>query len=401
MSGIEEQLSRTLGHAAERAPRLAAPAAERLETGYRQRRHRSQALLAAAAVVVLAGGVVVGLQAVGGGKAPPAAGPSEVPSAVISAAATTAEPIEKLWPQAVWKMPVKDSQGRELHPVSLTDDGRLLVDAWRKGEQPEALYLYDLAGGDLQKITEIPSSKKAEVAANLSMGEGVVAWWTSTKTSVRFWAAPLTGGEARQVAEHKTTDDVIDSLAVAKGAIVFSVMKGGVFSVPLDGGQVTPIDRGTGLHLLSWPWAGSPGTWSPKDGAPFTHLANLETGQTSDAAPARRGEKLLACGVRSCLSTTGGGARAFTRPRDGSEQQEVPTGFQIPEPPGQSRFYVRTLRSDAPGLGLYDLKTGTLADLGIRNEASQGEVPVADRAGRMMTYRIESGRYVIDLSRIP
>ncbi|MFI7708983.1 hypothetical protein [Nonomuraea sp. NPDC049480] len=51
--------------------------------------------------------------------------------------------------------------------------------------------------------------------------------------------------------------------------------------------------------------------------------------------------------------------------RDGSEQQEVPTGFQIPEPPGQSRFYVRTLRNDAPGLGLYDLKTGTPADLGI------------------------------------
>ncbi|HUR03892.1 MAG TPA: hypothetical protein VM347_15210 [Nonomuraea sp.] len=400
MSGIEERLSRTLGHAAERAPRLAAPAADRLETGYRQRRHRSQALLAAAAVVVLAGGVVVGLQAVGDGKAAPAIGPSEVPSAMISTA-TTAEPIEKLWPQAVWKMPVKDSQGRELHPVALTDDGTLLVKAWRKVEQPEVLYLYDLAGGDLRKITDIPASKKAEVAANFSMGDGVVAWWTWTKTSVRIWAAPLTGGEARQVAEHKISGDMIDSLAVAKGAIVFSVMKGGVFSVPVEGGQVTPIDRGTGLHLLSWPWAGSPGTWSPKDGAPFTHLVNLETGQTSDAAPARQGEKLLACGVRSCLSTTDGGVRAFTRPRDGSEQQEVPTGFQIPEPPSQSRFYVRTLRSNAPGLGLYDLKTGTLADLGIRNEASRGEVPVADRAGRMMTYLIKSGRYVIDLSRIP
>ncbi|MBT2231045.1 hypothetical protein [Nonomuraea sp. NEAU-A123] len=400
MSGIEERLSRTLGHAAERAPRLAAPAAERLETGYRQRRHRSQALLAAAAVVVLAGGVAVGLQTVGDGKALPAVGPSEVPSAMISAA-TTAKPIEKLWPQAVWKMPVNDSQGRELHPVALTDDGTLLVKAWREVEEPEALYLYDLAGGDLRKIADIPTSKKAGVASNFSMGEGVVAWWTSTKTSVRLWTAPLTGGEPRQVAEHKTRDNLIDSLAVAKGTIVFSVMKGGVFSVPLDGGQVTPIDRGTDLHLLSWPWAGSPGSWSPKDGAPFTHLVNLETGQTSDAAPARRGEKLLACGVRSCLSTMGNGSRAFTRARDGSEQQEVPTGYQIPEPPGQSRFYVRNLRSDAPGLGLYDLKTGTLADLGIGDEASQGEVPVADRAGRMMTYRTERGRYVIDLSRIP
>lgn len=125
------------------------------------------------------------------------------------------------------------------------------------------------------------------------------------------------------------------------------------------------------------------------------------TGQTSDAAPARQGEQLLSCGVQSCIATTAGGARAFTRLRDGSEQQEVPTGFQIPEPPGQSRFYVRTLRNDAPGLGLYDLKTGTPADLGIGDEAAQGQVPVADRAGRMMTYRVGNSRYVIDLSRIP
>ncbi|MEU7743943.1 hypothetical protein [Nonomuraea sp. NPDC049158] len=400
MKDIEERLSRTLGHAAERAPRMTAPAGERLETSYRRRRQRSQALLAAAAVAVVAGGMVVGLRAVGGGQAQTAVGPSGAPSAAISAA--TAELVEKVWPQAVWKMPVKDSAGKELHPIALTDDGTLLVEARGKVEQPETLYLYDLAGGDLRKITDVRAPKKAEgIAANFSMGEGVVAWWTSTKTSVRLWAAPLTGGAARQVAERRTGGDMIDSLAVANGAIVFSMQKGGVFSVPVHGGQVTPIDRGTELHLLSWPWAGSPGTWSPKDGAPFTHLVNLETGQTSDAAPARQGEQLLACGVQSCIATTSGGAKAFTRPRDGSKQQEVPTGFQIPEPPSQSRFYVRTLTSDSPGLGLYDLKSGTLADLGIRNEAAQGEVPVADRAGRMMTYRTVNGRYVIDLSRIP
>ncbi|MDP9864309.1 MULTISPECIES: hypothetical protein [Streptosporangium] len=399
MTGIEDRLSRTLEHVADRAPRLAPSAAERLETGHRRRRHRSQALLAAAAVVVVAGGAVVGLQRAGDGRALPAVGPSEAPSVAISVAA---RPVEKVWPQAVWKIPVKDPEGRELRPVALTDDGMLLIKAWRKVEQPEVLYLYNLAGRDLRKIADVRRPRKAAGGvAGFSMGEGVVAWWTSTKTSVRLWAVPLTGGEVRQVAEHKTGGDVIDSLAVAEGAIVFSVLKGGVFSVPLDGGQVTPVDRGTGLHLLSWPWAGSPGTWSPQDGAPFTHLVNLETGQAGDAAPAGQGTQLLACGVQSCLATTSGGARAFTRLRDGSDQQEVPTGFQIPEPPSQSRFYVRTLGGEAPGLGLYDLKTGTLADLGIRDEAARGEVPVADRAGRMMTYLTASGRYVIDLSRIP
>lgn len=400
MSGIEERLSRTLGSAAEHAPKLAAPAAERLEAGYRRRRHRSQALLAAAAVVVIAGGVAVGLRT-GEASVQPAVAPSAAPSAMIDA--TTAEPVEKLWPQAVWKVPVKDSSGRELHPIALTGDETLLVSATGENGRPEALHLYDLAGRNLRKIADLRAPKKGEgPALGYSVGEGMVAWWTPAKTSVRLWSVPLTGGEPTLVAEHRAGGAMLGNLSVAKGAIVFSLTKGGVFSVPVSGGRVTPIDRGTGLHLLSWPWAGSPGTWSPQDGAPFTRLVNLETGQASDAAPARQGERLLACGVRSCIVTTSDG-RAFTQLRDGSQRQEVPTGFQIPEPPTQSRFYVRTLTSHGrtPGLGLYDLKTGVLADLGIREEAGWGEVPVADRAGRMMTYRIASGRYVIDLSRIP
>ncbi|MEU8042410.1 sigma factor-like helix-turn-helix DNA-binding protein [Streptosporangium sp. NPDC049078] len=248
--------------------------------------------------------------------------------------------------------------------------------ALSKAMRPEVLYLYDLTGGDLRKITDMHGpGKAAGNAANIGLGKGMVAWSTSTKTSVRLWAVPLTGGEARQVAEHRTGGDTIDGLAVAKGAIVFSVRKGGVFSVPVDGGRVTPLDHGTGLHLLSWPWAGSPGTWSPQDGAdgaPFTHLVNLETGQTDDAAPARQGQQLLACGVQSCISTTPGGARAFTRSRDGSTQQEVPPGFHIPEPPSQSRFYARNLRDDAPGLGLYDMKTGKLAAFDSGNDGTQG-----------------------------
>ncbi|MFF5246446.1 TolB family protein [Streptosporangium sp. NPDC000095] len=399
MTDIEERLSRSLGRMAERAPRLAPSAAERLETGHRRRRSRSQTLLAAATIVAVAGGMTVALQGGDDGRAVTVADhPSGRPFVEID---TIVEPVEKVWPQAVWKIPAKDPEGRRLRPIALTDDQNLLVEALSEAMRPEVLYLYDLTGGDLRKITDIRAPGNA---ANIGLGESMVAWSTSTKTSVRLWAVPLTGGEARQVAEHRTGGDTIDGLAVAKGAIVFSVRKGGVFSVPVDGGRVTPLDHGTGLHLLSWPWAGSPGTWSPQDGAdgaPFTHLVNLETGQTDDAAPARQGQQLLACGVQSCISTTPGGARAFTRSRDGSTQQEVPPGFHIPEPPSQSRFYARNLRDDAPGLGLYDMKTGKLAAFDSGNDGTQGGVPVADRAGRMMTYLTVEGRYVIDLSRIP
>ncbi|SFK06631.1 hypothetical protein SAMN05216275_116133 [Streptosporangium canum] len=404
MSDFEDTLRTTLGRAAEHAPRLPGAVAGQLEIGYRRRRRRFQALLAAAAVVVVAGGAAVGLRAGGGGGAPPAVNPSGVHSVVVTLPEAAPEPIEKVWPQAVWKMSAKGADGRELWPVALIDDRTLLVKAWRTFEKTDVLYAYDLISRNLRKIADVPAPKgTVRFAADFSLGDGQVAWWTTTKGVTHIWAAALDGGEARLVADRRTEgDDVspLDGLGVANGNVVFSLSAGGVFSVPLAGGPVTPVRAGAGLHLLSWPWAGSPGTGGPRGGPPFSELVNLETGQTSTAA-VHQGEQVYACGVQSCTGMTADG-RAFTRLRDGSQQKDIPVGYLIPEPPTQSRFHVRNIRSDGPGLGLYDLNTGTFADLGIREEAAtRGEVPVADRSGRFMTYRLKNDRYVIDLSKIP
>ncbi|MER5320522.1 hypothetical protein [Streptosporangium roseum] len=404
MSDFEDALRRSLGHAAERAPRLPGAAAGQLEIGYRRRRRRFQALLAAAAVVVVAGGAGVGLRAGGGEAVRPAVNPSGVPSVVVTLPEAAPEPIEKVWPQAVWKMPAKGADGRELQPVGLIDDRTLLVKAWRTFDRTEAVYAYDLAGRNLRKIVDVPAPKgTVRFGTDFSLGDGQVAWWTTTKGVVHIWAAALGGGEARLVADQRIEGDSVsplDGLGVADGNVVFSLSAGGVFSVPLAGGPVTPVQAGAGLHLLSWPWAGSPGTGGPPGRPPFSKLVNLETGQTSTAA-VHQGERVYACGVRSCTGTTADG-RAFTRLRDGSQQKDIPVGYLIPEPPTQSRFHVRNLKSDGPGLGLYDLTTGTFADLGIREEAAtRGEVPVADRSGRLMTYRLRNDRYVIDLAKIP
>ncbi|MFC5834694.1 hypothetical protein [Nonomuraea insulae] len=46
---------------------------------------------------------------------------------------------------------------------------------------------------------------------------------------------------------------------MAGDQIVFSLYTGGVFTVPLAGGAVTPVEAGAGMHLLAWPRIGTPG----------------------------------------------------------------------------------------------------------------------------------------------
>ncbi|GLW10146.1 hypothetical protein Misp01_52750 [Microtetraspora sp. NBRC 13810] len=402
MSGIEDTVRSTLRSAAERAPRSPGALAGGLEVAYRRRRRRSQALIAAAAVVVIAGGGGVALRMTGGQEGLPAANPSGVPSAVVTTEGPPPEPVEKVWPQAVWKIPARDPERRQLRPVAFVDDRTMLVEAWRAFGKTEVIYAYDLAGGELRKIADVPDPAGTVLGTDFGVGDGQVAWWTRTRDTVRLWAVPLSGGEPRPLGDRKVEHDDIQpfgGLDVVGGKVVFSLSSGGVFSVPLAGGQVTEVPGGAGLHLLAWPWAGTPGAGGARDEPPFSRLVNLETGQTSTAV-IRQGEQVLACGVRSCTVTTPDG-KAYTRLRDGSGQKEIPVGYQIPEPPSQDRFFVRNLTGTTPGIGLYDLTTGTLADLGIRTEAYRGEIPVADRSGRFMTYELKSGRYVIDLSRIP
>ncbi|SDH75940.1 hypothetical protein SAMN05421505_1227 [Sinosporangium album] len=408
MNDVENTLRKTLAQAAGGAPRLSGAAAEELEKGYRRRRQRSQTLLAAAAVAVIAGGGVLGLRVGGEQGPPPAAAPLSTPSAAVTTSDGVPEPIGEVWPQAVHKLPSMDGEGRELYPAVLLDDRTLLLKAWRTWERSEAIYAYDLVDKKLRKITDLPAPKGTEYfPADFRVSDGQVAWWTASKDNrMQIWTVPLEGGEPRQVAEQKAERDQGDrffspsGFDLANGKITFSVRKGGVFSVPLAGGAVTPVEGGAGLHLMSWPWAGSPYIPATPDEAPYTRLVNLETGESSSAL-VKEGERMFACRVEWCVGTAEDG-KAFTRHRNGSQQKEIPAGYQILGRPSQSRFYLRDVWDEGPGLGLYDVDTGAFADLGIRGEpTTRGEVPRTDHSGRFMTYHIKSGRYLIDLSKIP
>ncbi|MFD0888364.1 TolB family protein, partial [Streptosporangium algeriense] len=343
-------------------------------------------------------GGVVGLRVTGGAGASSVSASNGNPTQVITSAKATARPIEQVWPQAVVRMPLKAPNGRDLRPITLIDDQTLLVAADRDFERAEAVYAYPLAGGELRKIADVPEPKGTlRFASGFSVGDGQVVWWTTTKGRTHIWAASLDGARARPVADQDM--EGFDGFGVADGKAVFSPVDGGVFTVPLTGGKATRIPAGDGQYLLSWPWAGSPGTGGGRDKPLFTRLVNLETGKV-DSAAVGEDERVYACGVRSCIGMTAD-ERAFVRLRDGSQQRDVPVGYQIPEPPRQDRFHLCNVKENEQGLGLYDVNTGTVVDLGLREEVANGGIPVTDPTGRIMSYRLKGELHVIVLPRIP
>ncbi|MFC7646178.1 hypothetical protein ACFQX6_40505 [Streptosporangium lutulentum] len=194
MTEVEETLRRTFGQAAGQAPRLPALLPERLERIHRRRRRRTRVALAAAAVVLVAGGAVA---VVPGGDVMTTTTASE------ARAATPAEHVEKVWPEAVRKVPAKGPDGASWRPETFIDDRTLLVTAPAGFDQPTAVYAYDLDGDSRRKIADLPSPESPAGAANgFAVGDGHVVWWTSTKDRVaHLWAVPVDGGTAKIVAD--------------------------------------------------------------------------------------------------------------------------------------------------------------------------------------------------------
>src|SRR5690606_16884658 len=278
---VEELLRRTLGHAAGRSPGLPDGTVQAVEHRYRRRRQRNPALLAAAAVGLVAGGATTGLRAAD--RAAPAAGPHGSPpdpartaSATLSPEASPTtfaarpEPIEKVWPQALHEVPAKTPEGKKIIPILLLDDRTLLVSTWASMEKTDALYAYDLETLALRKITDVVTPKgTALFASGFDAAGGQVAWWTKLKDgTAQIWTAPLAGGEARLIGS-RVIDGSLDKVEIAGDRVAFSATSGGVFTVPLAGGDPEPVGGAADMHLLSWPWIGAPGPLNQTGGARY------------------------------------------------------------------------------------------------------------------------------------
>ncbi|MFC6082110.1 TolB family protein [Sphaerisporangium aureirubrum] len=435
MTDLEDKLSRVLSGAAHRAPQAPAGLLATVKTRHRQRRARTAAVHAAAAVVLVAGGVGVAVRALGAAAEPHPAvsttGDAEPPADKIP------PPVEKVWPQAVHKIPAKLPDGRAYYPQLLLDDRTLLVMTGVSDGKRQFLWSYDLRTGQPRQIAEIPPTKGSAIFADgVAAGSGSIVWWASYKEAggprvARIWTVPAAGGQPRPVTDvplgNVMKQGHINGLTVTSSDVVFAYEKGGVYRVPLSGGSPQPVKGAEQHHILQWPWVGI-----HQGKAIFRELLNVETGERRDAVvkadeevrcgvdrctgvavryktvkvkrPRDSSGKEIKCGTRRCPDTvqTQTILRRFVRDRDGSHERHLPSTFQQGDDASLERFFKVTLRG--PGnqavLTLYDADTGRSADLGVRPDA-KGTMAIPDGGlDRLMTYPIKNEMYVLDLAAI-
>ncbi|MGI5493355.1 hypothetical protein [Microtetraspora malaysiensis] len=397
---LEEVLRSTLGHASDLAPHAPSDLSTHIARRSRVRRMRVQAVVAAAAVVVMAGGTAMAVR--GAGHDPTAVSPSVTPSPTATEARIPA-PVEKVWPEAVWKIPAKLPGVRKFQPRGFIDDRTLLLETWESFEKANAIYAYDLNSGRVRKVTNI-RTPKGVYASGYAVGGGRIVWQTIDAThgepvTTSFWWAPVTGGKVTAIATERAVKGGGDQLAVVGDRLAFSLSEGGVFTVPLDGGAVEPVAGAEGHHILRWPWVGTPGQYTPEGETSFQELLNAETGETSRAA-VHPGEKYVRCGVTMC-SGTKADRTDFYRLRDGSQERPLPPrsslfGLAL------DRFLTAHLPNPPGGQVLYDVVTGKSGDLGLRPNAKGQSIAVepAIGDGRLVAYPLGNEYVIIDLAKI-
>ncbi|MFB9680422.1 TolB family protein [Streptosporangium vulgare] len=419
MTDIEDKLIRVLAGAADQVPERARIDLS-VAVGSRHRPRRAPAaLLAAMAVVVVAGGAGTAVRTLGSSavrqpavNATGTQGPTPQPDPVPE---EKPPPIEKVWPRALHKISAKLPDGRAYHPQSLLDDRTLLVMTGASDGRKQFLWSYDLKTGEPRRITEIPTRNSTLYAEGVTAGGGDIVWWASYKDPgrqrvARIWTVPVGGGTPRKVAdvplENVMKKGHIRALEVVGRDVVFSRESGGVYRVPLRGGEPRAVPGTAGQHLLRWPWVGhhtNRGTSAKRNDAAtltvFAKLFDAETGKWRDAV-VKPYETFVRCGVDRCYGQSlpkGSNPRKFVRDRDGSRDRTLPFDVQIDDP-GLERFYKRMPRGG--GVFLYDLVTGTSADLGVRRD-ERGNTSIPDGGfDRLMTYRVGEKMYVVDLAAI-
>ncbi|MEV4011519.1 hypothetical protein AB0J35_13535 [Nonomuraea angiospora] len=376
---LEDDLSRVLARAAEGAPQAPTGFPGRIAARSRRRRTRTQALVAAVAMVIV--GVTV--RGIDGAQV---------------AQTKLPEPVETVWPGAVWKISRQLPGLPDFRPAIFIDDRTLLLGTSKSDERTDAIYAYDLGTGRTRKIADIPSAKW-EYASYYTVGAGRIVWQTIDKNEhTRFWSVPVSGGKPAAIDTGGPVKGRGEKLTVVGDRVAFSLIEGGVFTFPLRGGRVTPVAGAERHHVVRWPWVGTPSDDRQDREPGFRELLNAETGQASRAV-VRPGERYVRCGVTTCVGMRPDDTR-FYRLRDGSRERDLPGSSVLGL--GDDRF----LAADPPGASggqvLLDLATGKQGDLGLRpsGEGRMTGVEPQILHGGLVSYPIENQYVIIDLARI-
>lgn len=428
VENLEETLNRTLERHAERAPAPAADLIGRVETRYRRRR-RARMTGAAATMALVLSGTAFGVWPSAGpdGALAPADTAAAPPSLPAKASGDRFEttPIEKLWPEAVHRIPARLPDGTEIAPQALIDERTVLVSASARFEKASALYAYDLATGEATKITDVVAPKKTKIfASGFTVGDGRILWHTTSadRTST-IWSVSVKGGTAVATveripggtgdgptasAENGTAVATVESasagigdLTVSGGKIYWSGPRGGVYTAPLSGGPAESVPGTEKERLVQWPWAGGPVHDRSQDGdkAQVTHreLRNLETGEKRSTVLTTAGDMSWDCGITWCLSRD---EKSVTS-RDGGRMALLP-GHPVDTRVALDRFALSVTGSGNKARVLVnDLRTGRVGSIAPMLSDGDASYSILKGTGsRMYDTLVEGGHLIVDLEAI-
>lgn len=395
---LEQALRRTLTAAAERAPK--APPGIGLDSRPARRpRAYPRVALAAAAVALAIGGATVGGRALLTGTHASGTAKTGASPALHRLKKTAVPAMEKVWPQAIHRVPDTLPNGRKYHPLTFLDAHTLLVSTESSLEKADVLYAYDLEKHTTRQITTVVTPPKTKMFASyFTTGDGYVAWVLAGNYGNEVWAAPLTGGKAFRVG--RAVGSTPDRLAIDGGNVYWSrAGSPGVYRAPIAGGAARLVGGTGSEYILQWPWVGSPhDSRGLSAGVRFATIKNVKTGETRSAR--LTDSAAWHCGPTWCVGQTKNFITEAQR-RDGSGRHAIPDVESMTAvPPSLDRFVITTPAGGSTAV--YDLKTGRIGDLGVTFKKNQARVRVnPQEPGNRLYYTVADGGYVIvDLAAI-
>lgn len=414
-SDLDEQLTRTLARAAEDAPMPGYDPVSEVRGRQRRRRRRRAGVAAVCAVAVATVAVLTGVRLA---VPPPDPGPEYVFSPDRIPDFTNLPGPQKVWPNAVHRLPATLPDGSRYTVAAVLGEDRYLVARGTLfGEAAPSVF--DTRAGTVTSLAT-PAVTDGLTNARVLMARevnGRVVWFlegTRNNRPVRegfreVWVAPVGGGAATRLAI--LPDGTAPRFSVAGDTIIWeqeSRSKGGgvrrvVRSVSLDGGKPVDVPDSVGFVLAYvGPWITNQlGVGTPRKSG---ELRNVVTGQRL-AWTANSQIQSLRCGPTWC---TGRGVidRVALQSLDGSEPVELPWTGEL-SPLDGGRFAVGQLDLPATTLHLaWDRTTGRAA--GIAVPRADGESPgfgwnnqLADFEPAVLTWRADDDQQlVLDLGAI-
>lgn len=370
-TSLEEDLAHTLAGAAERAPEPD----EGFVVGVRQRRRarrnrRIAAVAACATVLTVASGLgVVRLTRPADEGVPVAAWSGTVPDF------DTVESPDKVWPEAVRRLPLRLPNGSEYQVHAVLGNDRYLVSlvSWGMPEVEErwAPWVFDAKSGGLTFLgqKEKPDNYSAG-SDDWATAVGDYAIWFSggagSDDAEGIWVARLDGdGEPRKLGVLPIRVYGLPTYGLTKDAVYWHVEGSGVYRVPLSGGAPELIRGSEGYAATGLsPWVNTkerpltgPG---PGPEELSGELWDLETGERRPWRTTVPGATGVTCAPLQCTGLSGNG-RHFVHRLDGTAVQALPYGRDDFHPfySMEGRFGLGTVRTSHGEVWyVWDLVTG-------------------------------------------